>query len=86
LLTRTIDAETPVRLDERVPFRIRQRNGIVEIAAAGKVVVLPGSCAPALAALQAGPTTAAAMDPALSPADRYALIKRLVVEGLAIIE
>jgi len=85
LLTREIDTDTPIRLDDTVPFHIRGRNGIVEIAAAGKVVVLPGTCAPALAALQAGPTTAGAMDPGLSPADRYALVKRLVVEGLVII-
>jgi bifunctional lysine-specific demethylase and histidyl-hydroxylase NO66 len=81
-----ISPDTRVQLDETIPFRVREHDGVVDLVIAGKVVVFPGECAPALAALQRGPTTVAGMDPALNASYQYALIKRLVIEGLAILD
>lgn len=81
-----IGGQTRVRLDDAVPFRVREHDGVVDVVLPGKVVVFPGECAPALARLQAGPTTVGTMDPGLSPAYQVALIKRLVIEGLVRLE
>jgi hypothetical protein len=77
---------TGIRLDDAVPFRVREHDGVVDVVLPGKVVVFPGECAPALARLQQGPTSVGTMDPGLNPAYQVALIKRLVIEGLVIIE
>lgn len=82
LQTSSMTAQTRIRLDESVPFRVREHDGVVDVLVAGKVVVFPGACAPALARLQQGPTTIGGMDPALDPGYQLGLIKRLVIEGL----
>ena len=86
LRTSDITPSTHVRIDETVPFMVRERAGTIELLIAGKVVAFPPVCKAAFAQLQRGPTTALAMDPSLSPEHRSLLIKLLVLEGLVIID
>jgi len=81
-----IKPTTRVRIDDAVPYMVRQRGEGIELLIAGKVVAFPPICRSAFEHLQRGPTTAAEMDPALSQEHRALLIKLLVLEGLVIIE
>jgi bifunctional lysine-specific demethylase and histidyl-hydroxylase NO66 len=81
-----IKPTTRVRIDDTVPYMVRQRGEGIELLIAGKVVAFPPICRAAFEHLQRGPTTVAEMDPALSPEHRALLIKLLVLEGLVIIE
>ena len=86
LHTFEIKPTTRVRIDETVPYVVRQRGDGIELLIAGKVVAFPPVCRPAFERLQQGPTTAQEMDPALSPEHRALLIKLLVLEGLVVID
>jgi len=86
LHTFDIKPTSRVRIDETVPYMLRQRGEGVELLIAGKVVAFPPVCHAAFERLQKGATTAQEMDPALSPAHRDLLIKLLVLEGLVVIE
>lgn len=81
-----IKPTTRVRIDDAVPYMVRQRGEGIELLIAGKVVAFPPICRAAFEHLQRGPTTAAEMDPALSPEHRALLIRLLVLEGLVVIE
>ena len=81
-----IKPTTRVRIDETVPYMVRKRGEGIELLIAGKVVAFPPICRAAFEHLQGGATTAAEMDPSLSPEHRALLIKLLVLEGLVIIE
>ena len=81
-----IKPDTRVRIDETVPYIVRQRGEGIELLIAGKVVAFPPICRAAFEHLQRGPTSVAEMDPSLSPEHRALLIKLLVLEGLVIIE
>jgi hypothetical protein len=85
LQTFDVKPTTRVRIDETVPHVLRERGEGVELLIAGKVVAFPPVCKNAFQRLQQGPTTAAEMDPALSPEHRALLVKLLVLEGLVII-
>jgi hypothetical protein len=86
LRTSEITPSTRVRIDDTVPFMLRERADAIELLIAGKVVAFPPVCKPAFARLQRGPTTVLEMDPSLSPEHRSLLIKLLVLEGLVIID
>lgn len=86
LHTFDIAPSTRVRIDETVPFMVRERGEGIELLIAGKVVAFPPVCKPAVERLQRGPTTAHEMDPSLSAAHRDLLIKLLVLEGLVVID
>ena len=86
LHTFDIIPSTRVRIDETVPYVVRQRGDGIELLVAGKVVAFPPVCRPAFERLQRGPTTAHEMDPSLSPEHRALLIKLLVLEGLVVID
>ena len=86
LRTFSITADTRVRIDEGVPYRVRERNGGMELVIAGKVVAFPPLCKNAFARLQQGPATAQELDPALSLEHRNLLIKLLVLEGLVVLD
>lgn len=75
-----------LRLDETVPFLVRDRGTGLELLIAGKSLGFPSLCAAAFRRLQAGPTTVADLDPALSPQNRRTLITALLLEGLLIID
>jgi hypothetical protein len=81
-----IKPTTRVRIDDAVPYMVRQRGEGIELLIAGKVVAFPPICRAAFEHLQRGPTIAAEMDPALSQEHRALFIKLLVLEGLVIIE
>ncbi len=81
-----IKPDTRVRIDDAVPYMVRQRGEGIELLIAGKVVAFPPICRAAFEHLQRGPTSVAEMDPSLSPEHRALLIKLLVLEGLVIIE
>ena len=81
-----IKPTTRVRIDDAVPYMVRQRGEGIELLIAGKVVAFPPICRAAFEHLQRGPTIAAEMDPALSQEHRALFIKLLVLEGLLIIE
>jgi hypothetical protein len=74
-----------VRIDETVPYMVRQRGEGIELLIAGKVVAFPPLCRTAFERLQQGPTTVAEMDPGLAPEHRTLLIRLLVLEGLVVI-
>lgn len=86
LQTFEIKPTTRVRIDETVPYVVRQRGEGIELLIAGKVVAFPPLCKPAFERLQRGPSTAQDLDPSLSPEHRALLIKLLVLEGLVIID
>jgi len=86
LKTFELKPATRVRIDETVPYVVRQRGEGIELLIAGKVVAFPPVCKPAFERLQRGPATLAELDPELSPEHRALLVKLLVLEGLAIIE
>jgi len=79
-----VTADTPVRIDEGVPFMLRERAQSIELLIAGKAVAFPKFCVPAFTRLQEGPTTAGEMDPSLSPENRALFVKLLVLEGLVV--
>ena len=81
-----LSPQTRVRLDDTIPYRVRSHDNVVDVVVAGKVIVFPGTCAKALRTLESGPTTLGQMDPALDPSHQFALIKRLVIEGLVVID
>jgi hypothetical protein len=85
LRTFDLTPATRVRIDERVPYLVRERGGI-ELVIAGKVVAFPPLCKTAFERLQQGPVTAQEMDPALSAEHRNLLIRLLALEGLLIID
>jgi bifunctional lysine-specific demethylase and histidyl-hydroxylase NO66 len=86
LATFAITPQTRLRIDESVPYMLRQRpDGGIELLIAGKNVAFPPVCKAAIERLQRGPATAQEMDPSLSPAHRDLLVKLLVLEGLVII-
>jgi hypothetical protein len=86
LRTFDIKPTARVRIDETIPYVVRQRGDGIELLIAGKVVAFPPICKAAFECLQRGPTTAQEMDPALSPEHRALLIKLLVLEGLVVID
>jgi Cupin superfamily protein len=86
LETFDIKPTTRVRIDDAVPYMVRQRGEGIELLIAGKVVAFPPICRAAFEHLQRGPTSVAEMDPSLSPEHRTLLIKLLVLEGLVVIE
>ncbi|MGA7571271.1 MAG: cupin domain-containing protein [Candidatus Aquilonibacter sp.] len=81
-----IKPATRVRIDETVPYMVRQRGEGIELLIAGKVVAFPPICRAAFEHLQREPTTVAEMDPSLSPEHQALLVKLLVLEGLVVIE
>ena len=85
LQTFDVKPTTRVRIDETVPYMVRQRGEGIELLIAGKVVAFPPLCKTAFEHLQKGPTTVAEMDPALSAEHRALLVKLLVLEGLVVI-
>ncbi len=80
-----VKPSTRVRIDETVPYMVRQRGDGIELLIAGKVVAFPPLCRTAFERLQQGPSTVAEMDPALAPEHSTLLIRLLVLEGLVII-
>jgi hypothetical protein len=86
LQTFAIKPASRLRIDDTVPYVVRQRGEGIELLIAGKVVAFPPICKAAFERLQRGPTTAQEMDPSLSPAHRDLLVKLLVLEGLVIID
>jgi hypothetical protein len=86
LETFDIKPTTRVRIDDAVPYMVRQRGEGIELLIAGKVVAFPPICRAAFEHLQRGATTVAEMDPSLSPEHRALLVKLLVLEGLVVIE
>jgi len=86
LQTFDIAPSTRVRIDDTIPYVVRQRGEGIELLIAGKVVAFPPVCGKAFERLRQGPTTALEMDPSLSPEHRNLLVKLLVLEGLLIIE
>jgi bifunctional lysine-specific demethylase and histidyl-hydroxylase NO66 len=86
LRTFAIEPHTRVRIDERVPYLVRQRGPGIELLIAGKVVAFPPLCKAAFDRLAQGPATAQEMDPSLAPEHRNLLIKLLALEGLVVIE
>lgn len=86
LRTFSIAPSTRVRIDEGVPYHVRERNGGMELVIAGKVVAFPPLCKNAFLRLQQGPASAQELDPALSPEHRNLLIKLLALEGLVVLD
>lgn len=86
LQTFSVKPSTRVRIDETVPYMVRQRGEGIELLIAGKVVAFPPLCQAAFERLQQGPTTAAQMDPALSSEHYSLLVRLLVLEGLVVID
>jgi len=75
-----------LRIDDGVPFMIRDRQGAVDLLIAGKSIEFPAFCKAAILQIQQGPVTVAELDPALSPEHRNPLIRLLVLEGLVLID
>lgn len=86
LKTFSVKPTTRVRIDRTVPYVVRQRGEGIELLIAGKVVAFPPLCRAAFERLQQGPTTAAQMDPALTPEHYSLLVRLLVLEGLVVID
>ncbi len=78
----TLSAATRVGVREDAPFTIRTEGANIQLIAAGKATTLPGTCAPAIRALIAGPKTVADLE-AMLPGDGAALARLLVLDGLA---
>ena len=78
--------ESLLRLNDDLPFLIRERANAVDLLLPGTSLGLSKSCLPALERLQAGPVRFADLAPELSAPDRQVFVKTLAREGLLLVD
>jgi hypothetical protein len=78
--------ESVLRLNDDLPFLVRERANAVDVLLPGNSLALSKPCAPALERLQAGPVRFADLAPELSARDRQLLVKALVREGIVLVD
>lgn len=78
--------ESVLRLNDDLPFLVRERATAVDVLVPGKSFGLSKSCLPALERLQAGPVRLADLAPELAARDGQALVKTLAREGLLLVD
>ncbi len=78
--------ESVLRVNEDLPFLLRERANGVDVLLPGKMLGLSAACLPALRALQAGPVRYADLAPGLSRNDRQLFVKALAREGMLLVE
>ncbi len=78
--------ESVLRVNEDLPFLLRERANGVDVLLPGKMLGLSAACLPPLRALQAGPVRFADLAPELSANDRQLFVKALAREGMLLVE
>ena len=78
--------ESRLRLNDDLPFLIRERPNAVDVLLPGKSLGLSKSCLPALERLQAGPVRFMHLAPELTANDAHAFVKALAREGLLLVD
>jgi ribosomal protein L16 Arg81 hydroxylase len=79
-------AESVLRLNDDLPFLIRERANAVDLLLPGTSLGLSKSCLPALERLQGGAVRFADLAPELSAPDRQVFVKTLAREGLLLVD
>ena len=78
--------ESLLRMNDDLPFLIRERASAVDVLSPGSSLGLSKSCMPALERLQGGPVRFADLAPELSAPDRQVFVKTLAREGLILVD
>jgi ribosomal protein L16 Arg81 hydroxylase len=77
--------ESILRVNDDLPFLVRERAGTVDVLLPGKSLALSKLCLPALERLQAAPVRFADLAPELAARDAQRLVKTLVREGVLLV-
>jgi bifunctional lysine-specific demethylase and histidyl-hydroxylase NO66 len=78
--------ESLLRMNDDLPFLIRERANAVDVLLPGSSLGFSKSCMPALVRLQGGPVRFADVAPELSAPDRQVFVKALAREGLLLVD
>lgn len=85
-LVAKLGPESVFRVNEDLPFLVRERANAVDVLLPGKMLTLSAACLPALRSLQASPVRYADFAPELNANDRQLFVKALAREGMLLIE